>query len=521
LEELEQVPPGTPVAGAAELADRWRDLQREHNAIELGTTSEERAAMAELLRAELAVAEAEAVLRQPQLTPEQIRRIEAAHADYVEASDKVERRFGGGRARKLLADAEAEEARVLARFGFDSWVDYMLSTSKRAADPEMRRERADLEEARKEVAHCTGELDAIPGAVARRRRRAELSTRQDELSTEVAAMLGHQPVGADVEDELRNLCIESDRSRERDRLVAALRAVDVDPGPDPVEVDDAVAAAHRFLDTAAHDGRRREDLVAAVAALDVHLDALAEARAEGGPDLPDLPPLPDMAEPPVGLLDLVADTHVHAVPQGPPVALPPDLVVTVEEPAPPGNGLPVDPRDLAEADAFTDESPEWLDRATAWSVGPDPVSLASTDPVAGQGLEGSDPADATDTGDDPSDAAGTVDDLADGGELAAPASAGVGPPVVEPDPVDRHAVVDDVIWRAMARIADCRADGPAGHLPVVFDDPFGDLDADEVVEVLSRLSRLTDLVQLVIVSDRPEIAAWAHDLGREHALVVG
>ena len=73
----------------------------------------------------------------------------------------------------------------------------------------------------------------------------------------------------------------------------------------------------------------------------------------------------------------------------------------------------------------------------------------------------------------------------------------------------------------MARIADCRADGPAGHLPVVFDDPFGDLDADEVVEVLSRLSRLTDLVQLVIVSDRPEIAAWAHDLGREHALVVG
>lgn len=534
LRALDDVPVGTPVEGAADLADRWRDLQREHDAIELGTTSEERAAMAELVRVELAAAEAEARLRQPQLTPEQIRRIEAAHADYVEASDKVERRFGGARARKHLADAELEETRVLARFGFESWVDYMLSTSKRAADPEMRREHADLEAARQEVVHCTAELDAIPGAVARRRRRAELAVRQDELSTEVAAVLGHQPVGPDVEAELRALRVAADRSRELDRLVAALRAVDVDPGPAPVDPEDLAAAARRLLDSVAHDARRREELVTAAEALDVHIAALAQARVATPVVAPELPPLPDMAEPPQGLLDLVAATPVHAVPQGSPSEWPGRAAEEAEDgPAlqdRPGNGLQSDPRDLAEAEAFNAETPPWLDRVVTPSLSPPPPSdepaqplepvepaLAGAGPLDAEGRSSEVQADEVQAGEVQAGEvqAGTV--LAPVGHVETAGDAGEAPP----EPVDRQAVVDDVIWRAMVRIDACRSEGPAGFLPVVFDDPFPGLDADEVVDVLSRLARLTDLVQFVIVSDRPEIAGWAHDLGPEHALVVG
>lgn len=559
LRALDEVPVGTPVEGAADLADRWRDLQREQDAIELGTTSEERAAMAELVRAEAAEAEAEARLRQPQLTAEQVRRIEAAHAAYVEAGDRVERRFGGARAKKALADAEAEEARVLARFGFDSWVDYMLSTSKRAADPEMRREHADLEAARQEVQHCTAELDAIPGAVARRRRRAELAVRQDELSTEVAAVLGHQPVGPDVEAELRALRVASDRTRELEGLVSAMRAAHADPGPAPADAEAVAASARRFLDSVAHDAHRREELVTAVDALDVHIEALAEARAATPPVMPDLPSLPDMAEPPLGLLDQVAATPVHAVPQGTPaertareagkVEQAEEIDEGSEPPDRPGNGLRSDPRDMAEADAFNAQTPPWLERVVG--AGPTEASVTrDAAHVAPTGPGSPDPAASDEAGtsgelvEPAPDGAGQVGDegVGDGvvmiqevategvvvGAVAAPVdgpvTAAVEAPVEvarSPGPVDRQAVVDDVIWRAMVRIDACRSDGPAGFLPVVFDDPFTDLDADEVVEVLSRLARLTDLVQFVIVSDRPEIARWAHDLGPEHALVVG
>lgn len=562
LAALRDVPVGTPVAGAEELADRWRDLQREATAIQLATTSDERAAMAEVLAAELAVAEAEAVLRQPQLTDDQIRRIEAAHADYVEASDKVdERRFGAGRARKQLADAEAEEARILARFGFDSWVDYMLNTSKRAADPDMRREKADLEAATKELGHCIADLEAIPGAAVRRRRRQDLSERQDSLSTEVAALLGHQPVGSGVEDELRSLRVDSDRSRETSRLITALDAHSAAPEVDRADVDSVMVAAEQFLDGVANDDRRREELEVAVAAIDVHVDALEVELAADVPRLPDLPDLPDMAEPPVGLLEMVAATDVYFIAQGQALA-PGDVAEHADTPATDdsaGDGTgatiagelarPALPPNPGRSDAG-DETKAWGERgardifaSSGWAsdvetpTGSEPVTV-STPFVDSDQDQGS----LTTADDEPA-----VDEPVGGEPVAGGAVAGepvADGPVEEPDdavddelvvgetgnqpvgyvafdPSDRAALVDDVIWRAMVRIEACRSEGPAGHLPVVLDDPFVDLSDDEAVEVLMRLARLTDLVQLIVLSDRPEVAAWAHDLGRDHALVVG
>jgi hypothetical protein len=303
----------------------------------------------------------------------------------------------------------------------------------------------------------------------------------------------------------------------------------------------------------AHDARRHEDLVTAVAALDAHVQALAEASVTAPVVMPELPPLPDMAEPPQGLLDLVATMPVHAVPHGSPSEWPGQRAVEAEQaeeaaqgsepPGRPSNGLRSDPRDLAEADAFNAQTPAWLERVvgggpiepavTRDAADVSPTGTGATDPATSGGPaasgEPSDPGERVEPdrdgagevgGEGVGDGGGVIEGVVVEGVMAAAAGApveGVG----SPGPADRQAVVDDVIWRAMVRIDACRSDGPAGFLPVVFDDPFPDLDADEVVEVLSRLSRLTDLVQFVIVSDRPEIAGWAHDLGPEHALVVG
>jgi hypothetical protein len=89
------------------------------------------------------------------------------------------------------------------------------------------------------------------------------------------------------------------------------------------------------------------------------------------------------------------------------------------------------------------------------------------------------------------------------------------------DLTDREALVDDVHWAALRCIAELRADVPGGPRPVVLDDPFSVLEPAECVTVLARLARLTDLVQIVVVTDRPEVAEWALAIGPDHAAVVG
>ena len=513
LAQLRDVPAGTPVKGAADLADEWRDLQTEIAGVELGTSDEERVAIAELAKAEDAVAQAQSALRQPQLSAEQIKKVEAAHAAYIEASDRVERRFGGGRARKQLQEAEAEEMRVLTRYGFDSWVDYMLSTAKRAADPEMKHERAALEAAEMEVEACSADLDAVPGAVSRRRRRVVLRQRLDELSDRVAAVLGHQPVGDDVEEELRALTVAVDRSREMNALIAALGFVGVDVDGPMRDLGRVQRLAETVLAETASAEARGHELTGAVAAIDAQLVELEAARDEGETEPPDsLGELPDLAEPPVGLLDLIW-------------------------PEPDGNLGPVE-RSAAGGDHSTDSPPielDWGERESGRSQrhAPEPDGVEADDrpfdrddlleKVAAARASG---AHSLQSAPAAEDTTGPIVGAAGPSPAAQGASAAgdVGSDddrFVALDLDDRAGLVDDIVWEVLQLMASARSDGPAGQLPIVFDDPFTLLDPTELVDLLTRLARFADLAQLVIVSDRPEIATWGAALGADHAVVVG
>ncbi|MEZ5179898.1 MAG: hypothetical protein R2746_16895 [Acidimicrobiales bacterium] len=79
--------------------------------------------------------------------------------------------------------------------------------------------------------------------------------------------------------------------------------------------------------------------------------------------------------------------------------------------------------------------------------------------------------------------------------------------------LDRTELVEDFTWRLLGRVAAVRSVGLAGSVPLVLDDPFAVLHDDEVGPVLDRVLQLAGAVQVVILSDRDAVAAWADGQG--------
>lgn len=72
--------------------------------------------------------------------------------------------------------------------------------------------------------------------------------------------------------------------------------------------------------------------------------------------------------------------------------------------------------------------------------------------------------------------------------------------------------VDGVIWRILARLASLReaaAPSGPGPTPLVLDDPFGRLDDEAAVRVCESLSGPALTVQTVVLTDRPGVVEWA------------
>jgi hypothetical protein len=67
----------------------------------------------------------------------------------------------------------------------------------------------------------------------------------------------------------------------------------------------------------------------------------------------------------------------------------------------------------------------------------------------------------------------------------------------------------------LARLAAVRSVGSLGSLPVVMVDPLVYVDAKDSGRLLDLLVRMSEVIQIVYLSDRPEIMAWAESLGPE------
>ena len=84
----------------------------------------------------------------------------------------------------------------------------------------------------------------------------------------------------------------------------------------------------------------------------------------------------------------------------------------------------------------------------------------------------------------------------------------------------KGSLLEDIDWYLLSRLASQRSVGVAGSLPLVIDDAFSELPPTEANWLLGRLERMTDAVQVIVLTDEPEQAAWVEQLGEGRGAVV-
>ena len=85
---------------------------------------------------------------------------------------------------------------------------------------------------------------------------------------------------------------------------------------------------------------------------------------------------------------------------------------------------------------------------------------------------------------------------------------------VEDEPLD----IDDLVWRVLSVLASHQAaavDGGPGPAPLVLDEPFGDLAPAEAQALCDALVGPASAVQVLVVTDREDVVAWARSASSE------
>lgn len=220
---------------ATALADAWTDLQADLAGVAASGPLPDKA---DLIAAEARVVEAGAALARLEsetgagaLQPETRAAIDAAHEAVLAAEERSGRRLGGAGARRELERARAHEEELLARYGFATYIDVVL-TGGRA-----HRDSPELLHAARTYRNVVAERDALLAATAARPELAYLDGERTRLHAHCTEVLGCDP-GDDVVGLLR------DHPEVPAPVVAALRDALAAAGVRPVGISlpDAAAA---------------------------------------------------------------------------------------------------------------------------------------------------------------------------------------------------------------------------------------------------------------------------------------
>ncbi|MGZ4760366.1 MAG: hypothetical protein ACXV95_14990, partial [Acidimicrobiales bacterium] len=384
----------------------------------------------------------------------------------LEMQDKVGGRVGRRANQQRLEEAMAAEQAVLDRVGFPTWSAYVMGAGLLAIDPmaEQRLERAQAEMAASE-AHWATVAEMIEADPEHR----ALLDRLESVYLEAFDLLGGDDEQADLEAALRSVQVPK-REVSTDELVDALayqlELVGLNLGTDTPGVDRTIMAADAFL-------AEVQGISDRVAELEVERDRvqvdLADCRAT------------------IERVDAVAAANP---------------TIDLTESASAAEAAAADTDALrAELDRATEEQADYADSLEARLALVD--AATQVEAVATSRLM---------------KIAATLSETA----AAQPAAGEAARPESDPDfDVDSDAGGPEAIeFYLLARLAAQRSVSYAGSVPMVIDDAFLGLDADEIRSLLGKLEQVSESVQIIYLSDDPMIVDWTASVGLSRAAAV-
>lgn len=484
------------------------------------------------------LAELEASSRAPGFDPTDVKELEAAHLEVLEARDAVGKRFGGARAKGRLEEVEAAEQAVLDRMGLVTYTEYLMgaggAASSGAPTDETLPER--IEQARLDLAKAEAQLQNREADVVDELARAELLDRRRILRGRAVELLGTDP-GDDVEGALRRHRVSAaDTGEHLHRLRQALEGAGLALADEDVEERLLTDLAKVWLREQGDTEGKRRELEQEIATIDVQLSS-AEAR-EAAPDLDE--PLAvaagavedakrALAAAEIRLeRDRVAAEEVEALRTAFAEASSGDAAAAAAVLAAEEQVRAAAAAAKAEADAVR-EAEHALAAATAAATAEAEAEAALAARLA-EARAGGRAALAGEL-DEAERAlvaaaaalAAAEDELAAArraaAEAPAPTPAVEVPVAATPSVVDGERSIDDIEWYLLARLAAQRSVSYAGSVPLVLDDALVGLEPSASRSILDRLERMAATVQLVVVTEDLATAAWAEGLGDDRAVV--
>lgn len=538
-----------PSVEAAVLADDLRSLAFEIGAddAELVVEGSLAEARERLDGARQALLEAEQGVRNPQLDRGEVDRLEDAHEALLGAIDKAGSRFGGGRARERVERLREAEQEVLDRLGFASYSDYMMGSSLLPADPA---KEAALDAARSELASAEDGWRRLEQATDAALARAALLDRRRALVDSARRFLDPMPAIDELAAALRLVRVPATSVEQAaSRLRAALERQGLDLGHEDLDVDEVAMFAQAWLDEVAAATERSAALHEERAALGAEasrLQAAVDAGSTPGYILgavvspPDEPGSDDPAEAErrerleaasASLAEAEDRWLAHEVAAEGVAILEPRLVAVAEEAVAASGAAAAAESEVGTArhdlDVLRTRAAQLEDELAQVAAEEGEVeaalevaSRAGQDPAALQAALHEAEAQERDAELDLDAETRLLASLDADGQAVAIEIERLQDIVASQTNGGEASEAEELEWYLLARLAAQRSVSVAGALPLLLDDALRGLDAAGVDHLLGRLERMTEAVQVILVSEDPVVAAWADDAGPARAAVV-
>jgi len=424
-----------------------------------------------------ALVAAERLLRTPDLDAAKVAQLEQTH-DEIFDLDGRRSRLSAARLRRRAADLRANEDRLLAELGFESWTAYVMGVASTAAEAERLRRydvaKATYEFAEDELAHAASSPSAEPPELLAAERRLA------ELREQAAVLLGRS-LGPDPVTELREHTVTAGSLvGSLDESAAGLRIALLEVGVEFDRTSDELQlAARQWIDGATE----RAD---ATRSLDERLASLETEIAEAAAQLERL-------------------EH-------------PDEATAAAEDS---------------SEELGDDDPEVIELRERMVIASERVDRHRTALAAMTELRSTDEALATEEATLVAqlDAARREIGLAESMLAAARAALSAIEErwrlrAAEQAAVHRMRAAADgpadvgaIEWFLLARLAAQRAMSFVGSVPLIIDAAFDDHGVEHLMSVYERLVRMSDVVQIIVCSDAEDVLEWADQLDSRAAVV--